>query len=79
MLMQCFSKKLYSVTPRVLHAGVENIVVGDIGVEDGVTGLPRWRRPHRDTWTSALKKRRARGAAVLRRLGGNGWRGLQMT
>ena len=58
----------------------------DVGVEDGVIGLPRWRGPHGDAQTSALKKRRAlglrttaHGAVVLHRLGGNGWRGLQMT
>ena len=63
-------------------ADVEDSGVGDARVEDGVTGLPRWRGPHEGARTSALKKRRALGlrtAAVLHRLGGNGWRGLQMT
>ena len=67
-------------------AGVDDHGVGDARVEDDVMGLPRWRGLHEDVQTSTLKKRRAlglwmtaRGAAVLRRLGGNGWRGIQMT
>ena len=67
--------------------------MGDAGVEDIVTHLPRYHGPHRDAWTSALKKTRAlglwmaaqgwrttvRGVAVLRRLRGSGWHGVQMT
>ena len=71
---------------RVGDVGVENHWVGDAGVEDGVTGLPRWHGLHGDARTSVLNKAWAiglrtvvRGVVVLCWLGGNGWRGLQMT
>ena len=67
-------------------ARMEDHGVGDARAEDDIMGLPRWRGPHGDARMSVLKNGRAfglrtvaRGAAVLRRLGGNGWRGLQMT
>ena len=38
-------------------AGADNRGVGDTRVEDGIMGLPRWRGPHGDARTLALKKR----------------------
>ena len=40
---------------------MEDSGVGDAEVEDGITCLPRYRGPHGDACTSALKKRRALG------------------
>ena len=89
----CWELPALGVVGVVVGGVVEDRGVGDAEVEDGVTRLPRYRGPHSDAWTSALRKRRAlglrttaqgwrtatRGMAVLRQLGGSGWRGVQMT